>query len=58
MLKTIAIVTLVVRQLASVERAYQEHLDYAAVHRGREPRSSRAPGTPADGRPALRGARA
>lgn len=33
-LKTIAIVTLLVRQLAPVEGAYREHLDYRTVHRG------------------------
>jgi len=35
MLKTIAIVTLVVRSLASVEPAYEEQLHYQAVERGR-----------------------
>lgn len=34
MLKTIAIVTLLVRQLAPVEGAYREHLDYRTVQRG------------------------
>ena len=34
MLKSIAIVTILVNQLAPVESAYKEHLDYAPVHRG------------------------
>jgi hypothetical protein len=34
MLKTIAIVTLLVRQLAPVEGAYREHLDYRTVRSG------------------------
>jgi len=34
MLKTIAIVTLLVRQLVPVEDAYREHLDYRTVQRG------------------------
>jgi catechol 2,3-dioxygenase-like lactoylglutathione lyase family enzyme len=34
MLKTIAIVTLVVRSLATVEPAYEEHLHYTPVQRG------------------------
>ena len=38
MLKTIAIVTLVVRSLATVEPAYQDHLGYSVVERGTVPR--------------------
>lgn len=34
MLKTIAIVTLLVRQLAPVEGAYRDHLDYVTVEQG------------------------
>jgi len=34
MLKNIAIVTVLVNQLAAVEAPYREELDYAAVHRG------------------------
>ena len=34
MLKTIAIVTLLVSQLTTVEHAYREHLDYRTVRRG------------------------